>query len=131
MKPFLRRVVALLLLPALAHAYGYTATDGLGRALLSGLAIILGLLILIVASLRWPQARWLLAWQVPAVVGCSAFTLASTEAGPPPELVLLLLLSLYLTGRTLARQHHLPPLRLASLLVMLVGSGAVLAALFD
>jgi len=134
MNPFLRRVAALLLLPTLAHAYGYTATDGLGVMLLTGLAFWLLLLGLVVTSFRRPQARWLLFWQVPTVVFLSAYLLVYADAGggPPSQgSVLLLLFSLYLTGRTLSRQRHLPPRRIAGLLAVLVGSGVVLAAFFN
>jgi hypothetical protein len=127
----LRRVAILLLLPALSHAYALTASDGLGVVLLAGVAFWLLLLGLIVASFRRPQARWLLFWQVPAVVCLSALTLSSTEYGAsvPPGRIVLLLLSLYLTGRTLVRQRHLSLRRVGSLLAALVGSGALLAAL--
>jgi hypothetical protein len=127
----LRRVATLLLLPDLSHAYALTASDGLGVVLLAGVAFWLLVLGLVVASFRWPQARWLLFRQVPAVVCLSALTLSSTEYGAsvPPGRVVLLLLSLYLAGRTLVRQRHLSLRRVGSLLAALVGSGAMLAAL--
>jgi predicted lysophospholipase L1 biosynthesis ABC-type transport system permease subunit len=133
MNALLRRVAVLLLLPALAHAYRLTASDGLAVVLVGGIAFWLLLLGLVLASFRWPLARWLLFWQVPAVVGLSAFIRTSVKesASVPPGLVLLLLLSLYLTGRTLMRQRHQSPRRALGLLTVLVGSGALLAALLN
>jgi hypothetical protein len=125
-----RLLLALVLLPSLAHADALSAY-GAGLAFLAMLMLGVTLLVtigLLIAMYSWPRWRGL-----PYLVGVPLLVLTWVRLASSDHdgyLAPLLLLALLLNGLAWARTFRPLPIRLAGALAILIGSVGLVSAIF-